>query len=101
MLANILFASFLSLQAADLGTTCAILHRQDAITWERNPPLPNGCLGVGVVKAGVVTGVVVLVHRQPKGWKRVALWATAGAISSVPVVLNLRTIRRLDAAGEL
>ena len=88
---NVLLSVFLSLQAADVGTTCHALSA--GYFREGNGLMPSTCAGIAPLKIGATAGIVTLAQLKVKREHRKWVYLVVAGISTYPVVHNVRTLQ--------
>jgi len=85
----ILLASMLSLQTADLGTSCyAFAH----VRHELNPLVPTSCVAASLETAALDAGTLYMLRRTPR--MRFIAIAAVIAAESVAVSPNVRAMKQ-------
>ena len=90
-MANLLLSVFLSLQAADVGTSCHALSA--GYFREGNGLMPSTCAGIVPVKIGAAAGIVTLTQVKVKREHRKWVYLVVTGISAYPVVHNVRALQ--------
>jgi hypothetical protein len=85
-----LLAAFVSLQAADVTSTCYVLHTG---RYREMNPFFSRCAAIAPVKAAMTAGVVYAGSRLPNKAQRKWVWIAGAAASAYPVIHNMKTLK--------
>lgn len=89
---GILLAALLSLQTADVSTSCVGFGRGHM---ETNPVVPTSCVGAATMTAAADTGLVWFTQKKIKTrWKRALVY---GSLASIETFVLARNVARMHS----